>query len=81
MLIDLAVLPLKLFDKGRLEHTLLATVKDESVLAAVPVVLLETQLVCLVKGAQVLVEKSALTVIDQHHNVVEVSHYEHDILP
>ena len=63
MFIDLAVLPLKLFDEGRLEHALLATVKDESVLAAVPVVLLETQLVCLVKGAQVLVEKSALSML------------------
>ena len=48
MFVDLSVLSLELLDQGGLEHAFLATVKYECVLAAVPVVLFEAELVCLV---------------------------------
>lgn len=48
MFVNLSMLPLELLDQGGLEHAFLATVKDECVLAAVPVVLFEAELVCFV---------------------------------
>jgi len=63
-LFNLAILHLKQFDQVKLEAALFSAVDDEGVLAVVPVVLLETKVVGLVKGCQVLVKEPALAIVN-----------------